>query len=517
VKASAHNAGAWIARWAAAHGDRPALVDGRSRFDYRALEDRIERLVGWLRGAGIRPGDRVGILLANRAAYLEIVFAAARIGAISLPINLRLAEREIRFLFDDCHPAALFHEQALTPVVQRTLPAAASGSVLTMELSDQPGPYEAALAGAKPDRSVHPVHPDDPMLLMYTSGTTGAPKGALLPHRKTLFNSLNAQLYFAIRSDDRVLVAAPLFHSLGLLILALPALYAGGCVVLQRRFDPEAVWCCVESEGIAYFGGVPAMYQRLNDQFVGAGTEPYDLSSLRFLFTAGSAISPDLVRAFAKRGLVLVQGYGQTETSILSCLAPRDAVARAGSIGRPVFHAEVRTIALETIDQPPEAWRDIAIGETGEVVARGPITMLGYWERPAETAATLREGWVRTGDLARVDAEGFLTLAGRSDDMFISGGENVYPAEIEAVYLEHPAVREIAVVGVSDPKWGQVAHAHLVLAPGQTLDAKALRRWGAERLAGFKLPDRFLARETLPRTASGKIEKHRLLGGPPDS
>ncbi len=515
MKSPLHNTGGWIARWAAARGSRPALVDGSTRFDYRQLEARVARLVGWLRASGVGPGDRVAILLGNRAAYLEILFATARVGAISLPINTRLTAQEIRFLFEDARPDLLFLEANLGETVETACRAASTAPALRVAVGDETSrvpadPYQAALAAAKPDPKIEPVAPDDPMMLMYTSGTTGASKGALLPHRKALFNSLNAQLYLGIRHDDRVLVTAPLFHSLGLLILSVPALYAGACIVLQRRFDPESVWRCVESEGIRYFGGVPTIYAGLLEPFSGTGTEPYDLRSLRFLFTAGSAASPELVRSYARRGLVLIQGYGQTETSILCCLDPRDAERKAGSVGRPVFHAEVRAIALDTLDGPTEAWRGVARGETGEVVARGPITMLGYWERPEDSERTLRDGWVRTGDLAQIDDEGFFSLTGRVDDMFISGGENVYPAEIEAVYLAHPAVREVAVVGVADSRWGQVGCAHVVLEAGQTLDPDALRRWGAGALAGFKLPERFVVHDALPRTASGKIQKHRL-------
>jgi fatty-acyl-CoA synthase len=212
--------------------------------------------------------------------------------------------------------------------------------------------------------------------------------------------------------------------------------------------------------------------------------------------------------------VVLQQGFGQTETSILCSLDAADAVRKAGSVGRPVRHAEVRVVTLASVEGEPAAWRDAAPGETGEIVVRGPITMLGYWNKPAATAEVLRGDWLRTGDLATRDAEGFLTLVGRARHMYISGGENVYPAEIERVYAEHPAVAEIAVVGVPDAQWGEVGWAYVVPAPGQPVDAEALRAWGRERLAGFKLPKRFLEVAELPRTETGKVQKHRLPAPP---
>jgi fatty-acyl-CoA synthase len=350
------------------------------------------------------------------------------------------------------------------------------------------------------------------MMLMYTSGTTGAPKGALLPHRKTLYNSLNAQLFFGIRSDDRVLVVSPLFHSLGLAILAIPTVYAGGSLLLQPHFDPKTVLDAIDAHRITYMGAVPTVYQRLWDQ-IEAEPGAFDGSSLRFLFTAGAAIASELVHAYQTRDLVLKQGYGQTETSILCCLDTGDALRKAGSVGRPVYHADVRVVGQQELDGDTSHWRETQVGETGEIVVRGPINMLGYWQREAETAETLRGDWLRTGDLATRDAEGFITLVGRARDLYISGGENVYPAEVEAVYADHPAVREIAVRGVPDERWGEVGRAHLVLETGHAFDLAALLDWGRERLARFKIPADFKVERELPRTASGKVQKHLLSDG----
>jgi fatty-acyl-CoA synthase len=490
-------------------GERVALIEAERSFSYAQLDERCARCAGWLRELGVRRGDRVAFSLANRAAALETVFAAARIGAVAVPINTRLAPPEIRHQLDDSEPRVLLHEASLEGAVAKACQGA-KAALEQLAVGGEPDAYEARLAASTPAFAVERVSPEDPVILMYTSGTTGTPKGALLPHRKTLFNALNAQIFFDLCARDRVLVVVPLFHSYGLKILSLPALYAGATVVLQRRFDPGAVWQAVDEHGITYFGGVPTMFRDLLETLEGAPAGRYPLDSLRFLFTAGAAVPVELIHAFERRGLVLKQGFGQTETSILLCLDDRDAVRKAGSVGRSVFHAEVRVVTRNSLQGPPEAWQDVSPGEEGEIVVRGPITMLGYWRLPELTAETLREGWVCTGDLAKLDEEGFVTLVGRARDMYISGGENVYPAQVEAVYAEHPSVREVAVVGIPDERWGETGCAYLVPEPGQAIEAETLRAWGRQRLAIFKVPSRFVAVEALPRTASGKVQKYKL-------
>ena len=508
TRSALHNVGGWLVRRAATTGTRPALRDERRALSYAELEARAARCAGWLRGQGVGAGDRVALLMSNGSPFLEAVFAAARIGAIALPLNTRLAAPELTALLDDAEPAVLLHDAELADLAARACDGAAKPP-RRLAVGGPADSYEPALAASEPLHEVLPVSPDDPMILMYTSGTTGTPKGALLPHRKALFNSLNAQLFFDLSGRDRVLVVVPMFHSFGLQILALPALYAGASLVLQRRFDATAVWDAIEAERVTYFGGVPTMFGALQEAF--DARPDRDRSALRFAFTAGAAIPVERIHAFSERGILLKQGFGQTETSILCCLDAADAIRKAGSVGRPVFHAEVRVVRTQEIEGHPDGWRDVAVGETGEIVVRGPITMIGYWRRPEATAEVLREdGWLRTGDLATVDEEGFVTLVGRARDMFISGGENVYPAQVEQVYAEHPAIREIAVVGEPDPRWGEVGCAYVVLAPGATLDPDALRAWGRERLAAFKVPRRWVAVDALPRTVTGKVQKHRL-------
>lgn len=511
-RSALHNAGGWLARRAAATGARPAVRDEARALSFAELDARTVRCAGWLRARGVGAGDRVAILMSNRSPFLEAVFAAARLGAIALPLNTRLAPPELRELLDDAEPAVLLHDAELEPLAARACEGTVKRPVRLTVGGDGGDAYELALAASEPVHDVAAVSPEDPMILMYTSGTTGVPKGALLPHRKTLFNSLNAQLFFDLAGRDRVLVVVPLFHSFGLQILSIPALFAGASLVLQRHFDAAALWDAVEAERVTFFGGVPTMFGELQAAF--DARPGRDLAALRFAFTAGAAIPVERIHAFHARGILLKQGFGQTETSILCCLDAADAVRKAGSVGRPVFHAELRVVGTDALDGHPDGWRDVAPGETGEIVVRGPITMTGYWRRPDASAEVLREnGWLRTGDLATIDAEGFVTLVGRARDLFISGGENVYPAQVEQCYAAHPAIREIAVVGEPDPRWGEVGCAYVVLAAGAALDADALRDWGRERLASFKVPRRWVAVATLPRTVTGKVQKHRLPAG----
>ncbi len=504
---AAHNVASWIRAHAEAAPQREALIDDERRLGYAELEARCAAAAGLLTERGVGRGDRVALLLGNRSGTLELVFAAARLGAIALPINTHLAPPEIAQQLDDGRPSLLFHEAALGETAARAL-ALAESAPPAIRVGGTGDAYETALAAATPHTDILAVSPDDPMLLMYTSGTTGVPKGALLPHRKTRTNSLNAQLFFGTGPDDRILTVVPLFHSFGLGILAIPALFSGACVVLQAHFDPVEMWRAVERERISYLGGVPTMFRGLLDAL---DEERPETGSLRFLFTAGAAIPVEFIHAFEARGMRLLQGFGQTETSILCCLGAEDAVRKAGSVGRPVHHAEVRIARVSSLDRKPSNWETCDVGETGEIVVRGDLTMLGYWERPQATAETLRDGWLRTGDLASRDDEGFITLTGRARDMIISGGENVYPRQVEATYEAHPDVHEMAVVGVPDERWGEVGRAFVVLEAGASFDPEAWTAWGREQLASFKIPRSFVAVPALPKTATGKVQKFLLL------
>jgi fatty-acyl-CoA synthase len=485
--------------------EKPAIIFGDRTTTYSQLWDRVTRLAGGLATSGVRPGERIACLTTNHPAFLETYFASALLGTIFVPLNFRLAREEVRFQIEDADPSVLVLGTTQEDCPEPSLQGLGTKGLRIFRIeaggTEKGSSYEGLLEGspvAHRDGPGRDFSPEDPQLIMYTSGTTGTPKGALLPFRKTLYNSLNAKSFFELSEDDVVLIPVPLFHSLGLNILSVPVLFQGGTVVLLESFDPARTLEAIGRHRVTFFGAVPTIYRRLLDH----GLEHGDLTSLRFGFTAGAPIPVSLIEAFHQRGILLKQGFGQTESSILCCLDAEDAIRKAGSVGKPVVHAEVRVVN--------ERLEEVAPGETGEIVARGPIVMLGYWRRPEETERAFQGPWLRTQDLAVRDEEGFITLVGRTGDMYISGGENVYPEEIEKIYPSHPDVEEIAVIGVPDSDLGEVGLAFVVLREGATLDEEALRTHAQGRLSRYKIPRRFVEVATLPRTVTGKIQKFRL-------
>ncbi len=487
--------------------DKPALLFRERPVTYREFWERVSRLAGGLIRAGLRPGDRIACVTANHPAFLEIYFASSLIGSIFVPLNFRLAAAEVLFQLKDADPSILILGGDAPPSKQ-LIRDLRTTDVKTFAIETgrdtEALPYEALFQDGPAGKDARPHRPfslEDPQMIMYTSGTTGNPKGALLPYRKTLFNSLNAQCFFDLRENDRVLVPVPLFHSLGLNILSIPVLSMGGTVVLLEKFEPASTLEAIVKYRVTFVGAVPTIYRRLLDH----GLAGWDLSSLRFAFTAGAPISVSLIEAYHRRGILLKQGFGQTETSILCCLDAGDAIRKAGSVGKPVLHGEVK-VADDHLEEVPA-------GRMGEIVARGPIVMLGYWRRPEETRKAFQEDWLRTQDLAVRDAEGFITLVGRKSDMYISGGENVHPQEIERVLQTHPDVEEISVVGTPDEDLGEVGTAFVVLRKGRRLNQESFKAYVRGRLARYKVPRRFVQVDSLPRTVTGKVRKFRLREG----
>lgn len=483
------NIASWLARRAREQPEHAALVVAGSgeSIAYAELDARANRAAAALEALGVGAGDRVAIALRSEPLFLELYFAAARLGAILVPLNTRLAEPELAFQVRDCRARVAVVAEDLSIGAHDATRVILRGAFL--ELRPEQADAPAEMRGG-----------ERPQVILYTSGTTGLPKGAVLPHRKTLYNSLNAEHFFGLQRSDVVVAPVPLFHSFGLKILALPALFAGATLVLVDRFDPIQLQHEVERRAATLLGAVPVMYQRMRD----AGLRPGRWASLRCAFSAGAALDVETIRAFAAAGVRLIQGYGQTETSILCCLEPEQALTRAGSVGRAVRHGEIRI--------GDDNGRELPRGVRGEVQVRGPIVMLGYWERPEETRAACVAGWHRTGDLGVMDADGYVTLVGRSKEMYISGGENVYPAEVERVLEQFEQVVEAAVVGVPDPRWGESGRAYVV-SRSDAFDAAALLRFARERLAAYKVPHEVVQVAELPRTASGKVRKHVLVEG----
>ncbi len=481
------NVGTWLVAHAEARPDHPALVVEASgeRISYAELEARANRAAAALARLGVAAGDRVALALASEPLYLELYFGAALLGAILLPLNTRLTAAELDFQIEDSEPRVVVRNEsiAIRPRAGARLLAPDELRALMPERAERPTPAPGG---------------ESPQVILYTSGTTGRPKGAVLPHRKTYWNTRNAERYFELVSDDVVVVPVPLFHSFGLKILSVPTLFAGATAVLVDRFDPIGLQDCVARERATLLGAVPVMYERM----LASGLAPEKFASLRFAFSAGAALAVETIERYARLGIRLKQGYGQTETSILCCLDASDAVRKAGSVGKPVTFGEVRIA--------DEHGHDVVRGARGEIVVRGPIVMTEYWRRPEETAQSRIDGWHRTGDLGVVDDEGNISLVGRLKELYISGGENVYPAEVERVLGQHPDVSEVAVVGVPDATWGEAGRAYVVPAHAD-FEPGALLAWASERLARYKLPREVVVVSELPRTASGKVQKHALV------
>ncbi|MBB6553753.1 acyl-CoA synthetase [Nonomuraea rubra] len=493
--------GGWPARRALMTPDRTAFVSGERVVTFAEVHERTTRLAARLRRAGVAAGDRVAYLGPNHVAFAETLFAAHVLGAVFVPLNFRLAAPEIAYMLADSGAAVLVHAPECAAAVRglRDTPAT------VVALAD-PGPgehaYEDWLAeDGRAEVIDVPVTLDDPALILYTSGTTGRPKGAVLTHGNLVWNCYNLLVGVDLRSDEVTLVSAPLFHVAALNQTLLPTFLKGGRSVIMPSWDVDRCYDLIAEHGVTWMFGVTTMFAALARSPRWAGA---DLSSVRTLMAGGAPVPPALIRTYQERGLVFCQGYGLTETAPgATFLEPSQSVRKAGSAGVPVFFANVRVVRPDLTDTAP--------GEPGEVLIQGPNVTPGYWNNPAATRAAFAEGgWFRSGDLATRDTDGHLHIVDRAKDMFISGGENVYPAEVEGVLAEHPGVAEAAVVGVPDATWGEVGHAFVIPRPGARVTGDGLRGFLLGRLAKYKIPRYFDVVEDLPRTGSGKIRKPEL-------
>ena len=482
--------GFWLRERATRTPERKALhFEGRG-WTYGDLQRDIEDAAGRMAGLGVAAGDRVAFLGHNQPMFLIALFACARLGAIFTPLNFRLTGPELSFMLGDSGARALIVDEAHFAVIA---PHAGGLALLPAERPETwgepaPAPHRRAAE-------------DDVALIMYTSGTTGRPKGAMLSHGNLWWNNVAALLASDVLANDVTLVAAPLFHIGGLNVTTLSALQKGAEVILHRSFDPGRALADIASHRVTTMFGVPAMFLFMaqHPAFPAA-----DLTSLRLLLVGGAPSPLPLLKTYLERGVSMQQGYGLTETSpMVSLLAPEHALAKVGSSGRTPPFVEVRAVDGEG--------RALAAGAQGEILVRGPNVFKGYWGLPEATAKALdAEGWLHTGDAGFVDAQGFVTISDRIKDMIISGGENIYPAEIESELMRHPAIAEVGVIGEPDPTWGERVVAVAALKPGRHLTLEALRTFAQERLAAFKLPKRLEIVAALPRNTTGKILKQKL-------
>ncbi len=492
--------GGWIHRRRVKSAGAAALIDGEHVVTYDALAERIDRLANALAGGGVGPGDRVAYLGENHPSFLETFFAAGTLGAVFVPLNTRLAPPEIAFALTDSGSTVLVHAAGLadaaitgsdgTPVTRRIV-ADGSGA----------GSLDAIVAAASAEHRDEPVALTDPAMIQYTSGTTGHPKGAVLSHENIAWNSFNVLVDYEVSAQSVALMISPMFHAAALGMGVLPMLLKGGTVVLEAHFDAGRVLELVPRHRVTSLSGVPTTFQLICEHPDWPGA---DLSSLRMLTCGGSAVPARVLDAYEQRGLAFTGGYGMTETSPgATSLQPRYSRSKAGSAGLPHFFTDVRIAA--------ENGEPLRPGEVGEIQVQGPNVIGGYWDRPEATAAAFADGdWFRSGDIGYLDEDGFLFISDRLKDMIISGGENIYPAEIEQIILELEAVGSVAVVGVPDEKWGEVPRAYIQVRSGRRITAAEVREHLAGRLARYKIPKTVVVVDEMPRTSSGKIRKRDL-------
>jgi fatty-acyl-CoA synthase len=449
--------------------ERIAVEAQQASWTFAELDARSDAIARVL-----TPGTRVSTLTGNSAEHVALFFACAKAGATLHPISWRLAPHEIAFQLDDAEPALLLVEDEY-----RALAGAA------LELSAVRPALSLPEAGPEMPRA---PEPDDPLLLIYTSGTTGKPKGAVLTHANCFWTNLSLDLATGIRPDDVVLQVLPQFHCGGWNVQPLLAWWKGARVVVERGFEPARALELIETRGVTTMMGVPANYLFMAED---PGFAAAELSSLRLAVVGGAPVPVELLDRWAERGVDIVQGYGLTEAAPnVLCLRPEDARRKAGAAGKPYPYVDCR------------------LSEEGELLVRGPNVFVGYWRNPAATAEVLRDGWLLTGDVAERDGDGDYWIRGRLKELVVSGGENVYPAEIEAVLQQHPAVVEVAVTGVPDERWGEVCAAFVV--SSTPVGEEELFEFCRARLARFKVPKSFHFVERLPRNALGKVVKDEL-------
>ncbi|MEP0764883.1 MAG: long-chain fatty acid--CoA ligase [Chloroflexota bacterium] len=490
--------------------DRLAVVDAgkaaRPHHTYRQMNERANRLASWLRDeVGLGKGDRVGIVAHDGVEFLDAFFACGKLGAILACYNWRMHWRELAQVVGDTTPKVLIFSDEFKDNVAQVVAAVSSVThTLHIEGEGIPGSrhFETTLQSGAPDAvTCESLEAEDTAALIFTGGTTGLPRGAQISHRMIAWNTLNTVIHDILPGDTTVNLF-PMFHTGGMFVYTLPLMIVGGTVVLVRRFDPALVLDLIEQYRADFIGAVPTMYQMLTQA---PNWPTADLSSLRFCTSGGAPLPVPLVEQFGReKGVRFKQGFGMTEFGPgIFALAPEDAIRKAGSIGRPNFFVDARIVDEHNRPLPPN--------QVGELVLKGPSFCSGYFNLPEAMAEVVDEdGWFHTGDLARCDEEWYFYIVDRKKDMIISGGENVYPVEIEQALYRHPAVHQCAVIGVPDPKWGEVGKACVVLKPGAAASEEELLAFLREHLAAFKVPRSVVFLDSLPVSAAGKILKREL-------
>jgi len=491
--------------------EKNALIFEDKPITYKELNHRINKTAHYLQGLGLNKGDRIAVDLLNSPEFICLYFAAAKLGLIFVPLNFRLVEPELEYQLNDCGARLLaFHDVFAGTVnsIRDSVPVEKDKFLFVRSLmsSSEESPewaisYEDVIADQPaheplPDRA---IDVDDPLAIIYTSGVTGKPKGAVVSHNQTFYKNFQIILYSGLHPDDVYLAQLPLFHSGGLFISLTPALCAGVTTIMRQGFNPEQFAVDIERYSATVVFALTTMWKFILDT---GKLDEIDTSSIRQVIGGGERTPITMIEKLAERGIYMQQGFGQTENSAMMMLPKEDIRRKQGSVGLPGFFTDIWVADKDGRALPP--------GEVGEIVARGPTVMSGYWNKPAMTAEAINDGVLKTGDLGYMDEDGYFYIVDRAKSMYRSGGENVYPAEVEKALMNHPKIQNVAIVGMPDEKWGETGKAFVVPEDGETIALEEIREFLTGKVAKYKYPTILELLDEMPITASGKIRKAAL-------
>ncbi|MFO8085745.1 MAG: long-chain fatty acid--CoA ligase [Desulfobacterales bacterium] len=495
-----YNIGWFLTKRAGLSPKKEALVLGDARLTWEQLNERSNKLASAMAGLGVKAGDRVALLALNEVEFFDLYFGLGKIGAILVPINHRLAGPEIEYILDDCQAKVLVFGAELMPVIDSIRERISCEHIVALsdEYPEYAISYNALTFEASGEEPEITAGGDDTLTILYTSGTTGRPKGAELSHDGYFGTSITLRATFG-DIGQVLLMPLPLFHIGGLAPVPM-CVHFGMKMVIQRAFDPKNFLELMDREKITWFGSVPQilMFLRQVPDF-----EKYNWDTVKMALVYAAPVPVPLIREYAAAGIEVRQLYGMTEcTGPATVIDSENAIEKAGSCGLPFFHNEIRVVDMDG--------KDVAPGELGEVLIGGTNLMKGYWNKPEATAETIRDGWLYSGDMAKLDEDGFLYIMDRKKDMIISGGENIYPAEIEDLLMGHPKIADVGVIGFPSEKWGESIKAIVVPRQGEPVEEDEIITWCQGKIAKFKIPKKIVVTEEIPRTPTGKILKRVL-------
>jgi fatty-acyl-CoA synthase len=483
----------WLKNRAQMTPNKRAVVDGETKetWNYSQINIRANGLASYFKSLGIKKGDRVALLSPNHICYFDLYFACEKIGAIFVPLNWRLSKNEIDYIFHNCTPSFLFFHPEV---------AMLTGGFQSPLIDVTSEEYEQIVTQGASFSPESPISNEEPLAIIYTGGTTGRPKGVVLTHQSIFCNTTNTVFSWNLNGNDTTVTFLPMFHTGGLFALTMPLLQIGGTVVIGRKFEPNQVVPVLNKEACTIILLVPTMHHVLTQSDAFKQTT---FPSMHTFLSGGAPCSHVIYDAYAKKGLTFKEGYGLTEAGPNNFyIDPKDVPLKPGSVGKPMLYNEVKLITA--------SGEEVGIDEVGEIVIKGYHVFDCYWNNVEQTRETKINGWLYTGDLGKKDKDGYYYIVGRKKEMIISGGENIYPLEVEHAISEHSKVSEVAVVGIPDDKWGEVVTAFVVPLKNTDLEIEELKLFCSEKLGGYKIPKRFIVLEGLPKTHVGKIDKKQL-------